>query len=347
MKRVSVAFDAEHYRQSAAGTARYARGLTDALRARDDIRIVEIGGGELLRRGTLRKRLTTLRQDFYWYPFAGRRRARAAGADVYHCPTPRAPVTRSTLPLVVTIHDLASLRYPETLTPWSRVYERATLRRVAAVADRVLTPSANTADDVERLLRIPGDRIRVVPNGVAELFFEATQTARDGRDPYVLFVGTPQPRKNLERLIAAVRDLRARGHAERLVIAGGDGWGAVDASDPLVLHAGRVNDEQLRDLYAGASCVALVSLHEGFGLPVIEAMAVGTPVVASRAGALPEVSGGAAVLVDPLAVSSIADGLAEAIADRERLLARGRERARAFKWAAAAERAVAVYRELT
>src|SRR5687768_17932564 len=118
-----IAYDCEHERQSAAGITRYARSLASALAEREDVEVMTVGGGPLVPRGTLRKKLTTARQDFWWYPFAGRRLARAMRADVYHCPSPRAPFTPGLPPTVVTIQDLASFRYPETLTRWTRLYE--------------------------------------------------------------------------------------------------------------------------------------------------------------------------------------------------------------------------------
>lgn len=345
-----VALDAEHTRQSAAGIARYARGLIAALRKRGDVSVLELGGGDVARRDTFRKRATTLRQDFLWYPWLGRRRAAAARADIYHVPLPRGPITRGSPPLVVTVHDLASLRFPESITPWSRIYSRLTLRRILGSADRILTPSADTANDLATLLKIPSERIRVVYNGVDDFFLEkpieSGKSPLRGDGPYVLFVGTPEPRKNLDRLVAAMALLRKRGAREHLVIAGGGGWGQTHTDGPGVRRLGRVSDSDLRDLYANASCLALPSLHEGFGLPAVEAMAAGTPVVASRTGALPEITAGAAVLVDPLSITGIADGIAECIADRASLSVAGRERAKQFTWERSAAGTMAVYREL-
>src|SRR5688500_2058825 len=122
-----IAYDCEHERQSAAGITRYARSLASALSERADVKVTTVGGGPLVPRGTLRKKLMTARQDFWWYPLAGRREARLMDADVYHCPSPRAPFTSGRPPTVVTIQDLASFRYPETLTRWTRLYERTML----------------------------------------------------------------------------------------------------------------------------------------------------------------------------------------------------------------------------
>ncbi len=342
---ITVALDDEHTRQTSAGTARASRSLAKALRSRDDIRVVTVGGGDLLERGTVRKRLATAHQDFLWYPMLGRRRAAAAGADVYHCPTPRAPFTRGSLPLVVTVHDLVPVLFPETMTSWSRLYGRATMRGVLRSADIIVTPSTDTANDLTSCLGVDADRIRVVWNGVDDVFFSPPE-GNDERDPYVLFVGTPEPRKNLPRLIEAMGELRARGYPHRLVVAGGGGWGDVHLQAEHVDLAGRVSDAKLVSLYAGAACLALPSLHEGFGLPAAEAMAVGTPVVAGSGGALPEIVGNAGILVDPYDVNAIAAGIERAISHPAPLIAAGKARAPQFSWAKAAESMVAIYREL-
>jgi glycosyltransferase involved in cell wall biosynthesis len=287
----------------------------------------------------------TARQDFWWYPVGGRRRARNAHADVYHSPSPRGPLTRGSPPTVVAVHDLASFRYPETLTRWSRLYERPVLPRIAQAADRIITGSEDTAADLETILHVPREKIRIVPYGVDPIFFRPATTNRLLPFAYVLFVGTPQPRKNLDRLAAAVDALGGAGRDLRLVVAGGDGWGRV-ALPANVTVTGRVTDEDLLSFYQHAECLALVSLHEGFGLPAVEAMAAGTPVVVSNAGALPEVAGGAAVIVDPLDKSSIGDGIARAMANRSNLIAAGRARAAQFTWERAAELHMGVYREL-
>jgi glycosyltransferase involved in cell wall biosynthesis len=246
----------------------------------------------------------------------------------------------------VTIHDLASVRYPETLTPWSRIYERALLPRIAHAAARVIAPSSDTASDIETILRVPASKIRIVPLGVDATFFEQGHTKPPFDFPYVLFVGTPQPRKNLGRLADAIRLLSHRGSDLRLVVAGSDGWGASTPNAAHMTFVGRVSDQQLRTLYQHSACLALVSLHEGFGLPVLEAMAIGTPVVASNVAALPEVTGGAAVLVDPLNVASIADGIEEAIARKDVLVPAGRAIAARRSWKEAAQLTLAVYREI-
>lgn len=346
MKKLSVALDRENERQSSAGVSRYSRSLAAALAARDDVELHSIGGGPVVRRGTWRKKLLTARQDFWWYPLGGRRRAKIAGADVYHCPSARGPITHGRLPTVVTIHDLASFRYPETLTRWTRLYERNTLRRVARAADLIIAISSDTARDIETILGISHGKIRVVPLGVEPVFFARSVSVSPYPYPYVLFVGSAQPRKNLKRLALAVDQVAQHHPGIKLVVAGADSWGNEMLSGPGVEFAGAVSDQQLLQLYRHAECTALVSLHEGFGLPVLEAMAAGSAVVASNVAALPEVAGGSAVLVDPLSVDSIARGIEEAIGNRDALVVAGARHAAQFTWARTADLTVRVYREL-
>ena len=343
---ITVAIDAEHTRQTSAGTARVSRALVKALSDRGDVRPLVLGGGPVLERGTLRKRITTARQDFLWYPFLGRRKAARLGADVYHCPTPRAPVTRGKPPLVVTVHDLVPVLFPETMTPWSRLYTRATLEKVLYAADMIVTPSADTANDLTTHLGVRPERISVVWNGVDPVFFSSPPEVRPIEERYVLFVGTPEPRKNLPRLIEAMATLRKRGIERQLVIAGGGGWGHVNIGDAGAHVTGRIGDSELLGLYAHADCLAFPSLHEGFGLPAVEAMAAGTPVVAGSKGALPEVVGSAGVLVDPYDSGAIASGIQRAIAERDRLVKAGRKRAAQFTWEKAAASMAAIYRSL-
>jgi alpha-1,3-rhamnosyl/mannosyltransferase len=206
---------------------------------------------------------------------------------------------------------------------------RAT-RRIIAVSDF-------TRRELVELLSVPDEKIRVVPNGV-EAEFTQNGPAADG--DYVLAVGTLEPRKNLQRLVEAAR----RSDVE-LRVVGARGWGGVEVSGNGVRWLGEVGDAELARLYRGARCVAYPSLYEGFGIPVLEAMACGAPVVTSRGTAMEEVADGAAILVDAHDPAEIAAGIERAVAERDRLVPRGLERARAFRWDAIAAATVGVYRE--
>jgi glycosyltransferase involved in cell wall biosynthesis len=201
-------------------------------------------------------------------------------------------------------------------------------------ADAVVAVSEFTKRELEALVEVPAERIRVVPNGVDPVF-TADGPAAEG--DYVLAVATLEPRKNLGRAVEA-----ARRAGVELRVVGARGWGGVDVPG----WVGEVSDTELAALYRGARCVLYPSLYEGFGLPVLEALACGVPVVTSAATAMEEVAGGAAVLVDPLDPDAIAAGIGEAEARRDELVPLGLERARAFTWERAAEGVVALWKEL-
>jgi glycosyltransferase involved in cell wall biosynthesis len=208
------------------------------------------------------------------------------------------------------------------------------LRHGARHADAVVAVSAFTRDELVELLDIPAERIRVVPNGVEPVFSPDGPSAPGD---YVLAVGTLEPRKNLARAVEAARLANVE-----LRVVGAAGWGGVEVPG----WAGRVSDDELAALYRGARCLVFPSLYEGFGLPVLEAMACGTPVVTTRGGATEEVAGGAAVLVDALDPSTIAAGIAEADLRRDELRQLGLERAHSFGWSRSADLVEALWREL-
>ena len=331
MEPLRVGIDVSPLALTRAGTARHIRSLLGAL-AREDVELRRYGLG-----GSSRALVPV--RDVGWYLAALPARARLDRVDVLHCPTHRAPV-RSGAPLVVTFHDLAVLRHPTTFNAWTRTYSRLALPRVARAARRLIAVSRFTRRELLDVLDVPEEKVRVIPNAVGEPF--APQGEAAGGD-YVLAVSTLEPRKNLPRLVDAFR--RAGLNGLRLLVAGAPGWGGIRVEGDGVRWLGEVGDEELARLYRGARCVAYVSLYEGFGLPVLEAMACGAPVVAARNEAVEEVAGDAAVLVDPLDPEAIAAGLAEAVDRRDELRPLGLERAAAFRWADAARATVEVYRE--
>ena len=319
-----VGIDVSPLTQTRAGTARHVRGLVGALRDRPDLDL------ELLSFGGTGRASSVLR-DAVWYPVGLPRRARAV--DILHCTTFRGPVG-GRAPLVVTVHDLAILRYPETFPRWHRLYGRAGLRRVLRAADAVIAVSEFTKGEILALTDVLAERVSVIPNGVDEIFTPAEQSPTSG---YVLAVATLEPRKNLGRAVEA-----ARLAGVELRVVGARGWGGVDVSG----WVGEIPDSELATLYRGAAAVVYPSLYEGFGLPVLEAMASGTPVVTSRGTAMEEVAGRAAVLVDPLDAASIAAGIGEAESRRDELVPLGLARAREFTWGRAADAVESLWREL-
>jgi glycosyltransferase involved in cell wall biosynthesis len=307
---VNVALDVTPLRLTRAGTARYIENLL----ARIDVRRIAFGDA---------RRAAVLARELWWYPW---RLSALSGIDVLHCPTYYAPL-RPRVPTVVTVHDLAALRRPEWFPRWTRTYAPRVVPQMIRAATRVIAVSEFTAREVETVLRVPRERVRVVPNGVDAAFTPDGPRA-DG--DYVLAVGTLEPRKNLRRTIEATRRLGIE-----LRVVGDRGWGGVE---PGIGWLGRVGDDELARLYRGARCLVYPSLYEGFGIPVAEALACGTPVVTSRDSAMAEVAEGKGVLVDPEDVASIAAGIEEA-------MGRTVDGFRPPTWDDAAAGTLAVYRE--
>lgn len=314
--------------QTQAGTARWIRGLLGALEGRAGVDVQRLAWGGP-------GRLTAVARDVLWYPALLPRRARRDGLDVVHCTIFRGPLRPQRVPTIVTVHDLAVLRYPDVFPAWTRLYGRTALRPTVRAARRVIAVSEFSRQETALLCGVDPERIDVVPNAVDPVF-SAGGPAADGE--YALAVGTLEPRKNLARAIEAARLARIE-----LRVVGARGWGGVEAGGAGVRWLGRVPDEELAALYRGARCLVYPSLYEGFGIPVAEAMACGTPVVTGAESATSEVAGDAAVLVDPLDPRAIADGIEQAELRRDELRAAGLARARQYTWARAADAAVAAY----
>jgi glycosyltransferase involved in cell wall biosynthesis len=257
---------------------------------------------------------------------------------------------------VATVHDLGWQVHPELYADRVRLMYRALFPWVVRRADRFIAVSRYTADDLIRRAGVPASRIDVVYHGLDPLFSPPAAPPPAGGPPYVLAVGGVSPRKNTRRLVEAFTRWRARGGGRavyRLLITGtsldSDFLRDGEALPEHVSLLGYVEKAELPQLYAGAEAFVYPGIYEGFGLPILEAMACGAPVVTSTTGAAPEIAGGAAILADPFEIGSIVDALERVTVreEAERLRALGRERARQFDWAAAAAATEAVYRKLT
>jgi glycosyltransferase involved in cell wall biosynthesis len=256
---------------------------------------------------------------------------------------------------VATVHDLGWQVHPDLYERKLRLMYSALFPWVVHRADRFIAVSRYTADDLIRRAGVPASRIDVVYHGLDPVFARRSSTTGSlpSSSPYVLAVGGVSPRKNTRRLIAAFDRWRQRGSARasfRLLITGTSldrEFMQADATLPEgVSLLGYVEKAELPELYANAAAFLYPGIYEGFGLPIIEAMACGTPVITANTGAAPEIAGGAAILVDPFDVESIGTGLERAIQPEEtaRLRELGFERARHFEWAEAAAATVETYR---
>lgn len=272
--------------------------------------------------------------------------------DVFWGPAHRLPLwlPRSTA-RVVTIHDLCWLKAPQTMRTVTRRLDASLMPRAMQQADKVIAVSKATAHDLQNAFPGAADKIMVIPEGASPLppphGLEALGEI-GVNSPFVLFVGTLEPRKNLDRLLKAFATIhRDDPHCPSLVIAGGAGWGGQTLGEKCqtlglrekVKILGRVDDQTLSTLYRHALCLAMPSLYEGFGLPLLEAMSFGTPVLTSNVSSMPEVAGPAGLLVDPVSAESIVWGLKEMIGNtalRDRMAGVAIEQALSFSWSRSA-----------
>jgi glycosyltransferase involved in cell wall biosynthesis len=362
-------------------------GLVSGLRALEDPPAIVILGGRDLKR--LPAGLphvieplsppTNLGWTLVGLPLAARR----GGVDVLHAPAYTAPFW-SPVPVVLTIHDVSYERHPEWYPYRRDRLRRAFYRRSATSAAQVITVSEFSAGEIRAAYRLSADRITVVPHGVDAVAFENAEAVRaastnavpavamvdgaaadgsaqaDVSPPYLLHVGDLHERRNLPVVVDALVAARRRGGATaglRLVLAGVDrGQGAAlirrvpegGGASPLIM-VGSVSDAELCGLYRGAVALTYPSLYEGFGLPVLEAMAMGTPVLASRAASIPEVVGEAGLLLDPHDVGAWTEAIVRVANDgnwRRTLHAAGLARAAGFTWARTAAATLDVYRRV-
>ncbi len=302
--------------------------------------------------------LGRLRWDIWQIGVAARR----AGADLLHSTTAYLPI-HPPCPCVLTVHDLAIYHFPATFRVANRTLGRRIFEMSVRRAAALIAVSEATRRDLTTLLDVPSERITVIPEAVDPIF--QAQTAQTDipriqhtygiQRPYVLSVATAEPRKNLGRLLDAYcACLPIVGADLQLVLVGRQGWlaGPLEqrirhlAANGMVKLLGYVPRADLPGLYAGAAAFAYPSLYEGFGLPVLEALACGTPALTSNSSSLPEVAGDAALLAEPTSVDAIAAGLIRLLKDADFALAlrlRGPARAAEFSWEVAARRTRYVY----
>lgn len=285
---------------------------------------------------------------------------------LFHATDFTLPPTLNRTRTLLTVHDLSFVRTPETASPVLKAYLDQVVPRSVRRAAHVLADSQATKDDLVELYGTPPDKITVLLSGIQADFGRVTdEVARKAvrqrynipEQPYLVSVGTVQPRKNYARLVAALAALGPAFADVHLVIAGGRGWldspifqAVADYGLAERVHfTGFVRDEDLPALYSAATCLAFPSLYEGFGFPVLEAMACGTPVLTSNISSLPEVAGDAALLVDPYDVEAMAEALRRLLTDetlRASLVRQGYEQVRRFTWARAAEQLSGIYRSM-
>ncbi|MGI8631748.1 MAG: glycosyltransferase family 4 protein [Solirubrobacterales bacterium] len=343
-----------------AGIARYARSLRDALESVEGLEILPVAhpassGGK---RG---RYVRGLSRELRWFPRSLHGSLEALDVDVLHCPSPLAP-RDPRIPAVVTIHDVLPLQHPRWFTRANVFHQRVVLPGAARAASRVIAVSTSAADAIVEVLGVDPERIEVIPSGVDPVFspgdIPPETLSRHGLTrPYILTVGTLQPRKNVEAAIAAFERVSRHPDPHQLVLVGSRGWREGELMERVrrsparerIKILGRVSDPDLVALYRGAQCFVFPSRAEGFGLPVLEAMACGTPVVASDRTSIPEVAGSAALLVDPDDGEAMARGLEHVVRSaprRQELRGLGIAHASQFTWDRCASATAELYREV-
>lgn len=361
------------------GVSRYTTNLVRALLRRADLRLTMYGSAlrghkQLTEIAKTLKLETKAKADvviqayppalnnFLWNRMAFPKiRASLPKVQVFHSWDWIQPPDKD-LPLVSTIHDLAMLKYPEAAQPKLLAMHRQSWKILKKRQAQIIAVSRATKHDIIELLDIPAERIHVVHEALPEEVVKIGEALNEEQvteqiaklgitRPYLLSVGTREPRKNLERLIEAWEPLAGE---YDLVIAGEQGWDATSTGKKLAKLAGlrllgRVDDTQLAALYTNASVFCYPSLYEGFGLPILEAFYFGVPVVTSSVSSMPEIAGNAAELVDPLSVDSIRQGITTILQEDEsaRQIRRQRMviRQQMFSWTNAARQTVEVYQQ--
>lgn len=295
----------------------------------------------VLRKGETRAQFSTPFAQSVFPRWARRDRIDVFWSPRHHLPLLLPRQTRK----VLTIHDTVWALYPQTMRWTGRLLERSLMPASLSLADRIIAVSASTKADVGRLQPGALVRTRVIHEGARSWLRRGTGTESA---PYMLFIGTLEPRKNLLRLLEAYARYAGEGGSHKLIIAGGAGWGCLDLGGEIVRLGlegrvegrGFVPDDELGDLITAADFFVMPSLYEGFGLPVLEAMKAGVPVLTSAGSAMAEVAGKAGLLVNPFSVDEIVDGMRRLSSDkalRRSLAAAGRERAALFTWDDAAQ----------
>jgi alpha-1,3-rhamnosyl/mannosyltransferase len=281
--------------------------------------------------------------------------------DVFHSCKLMNPPRRAKL--TATVHDMTCWLFPETHSPANVAADRRFAERILKHADGLIAVSEATRDDAVRILKLAPEKVRVIHHGIADLFFRVTTSDAEAvrarhrlERPYLLFVGTIEPRKNVDLLLEAYRGLTLSIKEEfELILAGPPGWAQAETMarlrqpSPGVRYLGYVAEQDLPGLFAGATAFVYPSLYEGFGFPVAQAMAAGTPVITSSVSALPEIAGGAAILVDPRSEEDLRAAMQQLLtspSERGRRIELGRENARRFSWVECARQSLRFFEDV-
>jgi len=369
MRALRIAWDNALAGRDKAGTGVYAARLLQQLERRSDVQIEVLEGWRrnLSTNGLITRGLGTLSDLFWTHAYLPTILSKRS-TDLLHSPAFVAPVA-SSVPVVVTIHDVTYRLFPSHFSQYWVNYMKFLMPLVMHSAAAIICPSEHSKQDVVTMYDMPSNRVHTVPYGIDHERFHPL-VSLDSKwahsfnicPGYLLHVGTLSYRKNIPTLLRAVASLRARGRWEnrQVVLAGGQSRGIKGAGEILamiqeldlteeVVLAGHVPDEIVPGLYAGASIMVMPSLYEGFGFPVLESMAVGTPVIASNSSSLPEVAAGASLLFPAHDERALAAAIEDVLSNHSvagELRAKGLKRASEFSWKRTADATVLVYRQV-
>lgn len=361
---MKIAIDVSQMCYEGTGVARYVYGLTHALLSLDTSHTFVLYAGVLRQRDFFEKLKTQSpwdKAEWHILPIPPKVAGLALSTlpihiesligkvDLFHSSDWVEP--RASCPVVTTIHDLVFIKYPGTVEKMILNTQVKRLNKIVKNKTHIIADSRSTKQDLLETYNLKTDQVDVVYPGIdtkysaqSRIEIDRVKTKYNLPDRYILSLGTQEPRKNISRLVDAVKEIDIP-----LVIVGKYGWGATDTPGvkgthtPGVLKLGLVPDSDIAPLYSGATVFAYPSLYEGFGFPVLEAMACGTPVVTSNISSLPEIAGDAAILVDPKSVDLIRAGITTAMQNRDICIERGLKQAQKFSWENTAKHTLEVY----
>jgi len=367
MKQIRLAWDNCFARRNLTGTGVYAARLLEQLSGDPELAVNVFDGWPAPTRGggILRRRLK-FAGNMAWTHLDLPLRLWRGNFDLLHAPAFIAPV-KAPCPVVITMHDITYLLYPSHFARWWVRYMTSVVPITVKSAAAIICGSEHSKRDLLEAYKLTPGRVHVVPYGVDHERFRPGTPLHAGwaqqagiREGYILHVGELSHRKNIPALLRAIAQLRSQGKwgERQLVLAGAEAPGMLGADEiretikqqelsAHVVLAGRVADKHLPGLYSQAGLLVMPSLYEGFGFPVLEAMAAGTPVVSSNTSSLPEVAGDAAILVSPQDITALAEAIMEVLSQPKRaadLRAKGLVWAQQFNWQRTATETIAVYR---
>jgi glycosyltransferase involved in cell wall biosynthesis len=358
---MKIAIDVSQMCYEGTGVARYVHGLANALLAVNSPHTFLLYAGALRQRSFFTKLKSTTpwnKAEWKILPLPPKLAALSLNTlkvpvesligpvDLLHTSDWSEPSSKC--PRVTTIHDLVFKKYPSTVDPLILSTQEKRLQKVVSTGTHVIADSKSTKIDLMETYQLPDERIDVVYPGINPDYKPQTQSEIDRvknkyhlPDSYILSLGKNEPRKNLPRLIEACKEL-----PHPLVLTGQPGWGEQIKAGGNVISTGYVDDQDLPALYSGALVFVYPSLYEGFGFPVLEAMACGTPVVTSNTSSLKEITGSAGILIDPLSIESIKQGILKALSKRDNYAKLGIGHAQQFTWEKAASAVMEVYEKI-